>query len=347
MSETSDVPATGRPAAPGPRSGGPLVGAGAAAGAEPPLVLGLVNNASDAAFNRVEQRFRALAELAFPGRVRLQLFRLPGIAPDASLFPRPRPVGSLGDLMRTRLDGLIVTGCEPRAASLQDESFWPGLVALLDWAERGGVPLVLSCLAAHAAVLHRDGIRRVPLARKCFGVFHQALAIGHPLARHLPPRFDVAHSRWNAVDGRDLEAAGYQLLSRSGESGVDMFTAPGATRWLCLQGHPEYESGALLGEYRRDFGRFLAGRLGACPVLPARCVPGAAVAEFAALEARAAARPGGWALPELAALLAQVQVAPRHDGAVPAATVPAATVLRRWLDKDFCARIPAEIALTA
>ena len=47
----------------------------------------------------------------------------------------------------------------------------PTLASVLDWAERNTVSTILSCLAAHAGVLHSDGIDRHPLSDKQFGVF--------------------------------------------------------------------------------------------------------------------------------------------------------------------------------
>jgi homoserine O-succinyltransferase/O-acetyltransferase len=35
-----------------------------------------------------------------------------------------------------------------------------------------------------------------------------------------------------------------------------------------FQGHPEYETLSLLGEYRRDMGRFLRGESEVCPTIP-------------------------------------------------------------------------------
>ena len=75
----------------------------------------------------------------------------------------------LSELWASRLDGLIVTGTEPRAAALTDEPYWRTLTKLIDWAEDHTISTVWSCLAAHAAVLHLDGIERRRLPRKLSG----------------------------------------------------------------------------------------------------------------------------------------------------------------------------------
>ena len=58
------------------------------------------------------------------------------------------------------------------------------LTDVLDWAERNTVSTVLSCLAAHAGVLHSDGIQRHLLSDKQFGVFESTTVSDHELTRH-------------------------------------------------------------------------------------------------------------------------------------------------------------------
>ena len=74
-----------------------------------------------------------------------------------------------------------MTGTEPRQPNLRNEPYWSALANVLDWAESNTTSTVLSCLAAHAGVLHSDGIERCPLNDKQFGVFDFAKAANHPL----------------------------------------------------------------------------------------------------------------------------------------------------------------------
>jgi hypothetical protein len=55
----------------------------------------------------------------------------------------------------------------------------------------------------------------------------------------------------------DVVAAGYDILTRSPDMGVDMFAKRQRSLFVLLQGHPEYDPTTLLREYRRDVGRFL------------------------------------------------------------------------------------------
>ena len=106
-----------------------------------------------------------------------------------------------------RPDGIIVTGTEPLAAELRDEPYWGAITQIVDWAEANSVSAVWSCLAAHAAVLHLDGVRRHLLGDKRFGVFDCSMAAVHPLLTGAAMPLRVSHSRWNELHEQELSAA--------------------------------------------------------------------------------------------------------------------------------------------
>ncbi len=187
-----------------------------AAGAEW-IEIGLVNNMPDAALEATEQQFvDLLAAAAGESWVHLRFFSLPGI-PRSERASRNlgRSYGDAANIRKVGLDGLIVTGSEPRAANLTDEPYWRAFTQLVDWAASGTVSTVWSCLAAHAAVLHLDGIGRTPLAEKCMGVFDCEGCGEHPLIEGLPARSSTPHARWNALDEAKLRQSGYEILTRS------------------------------------------------------------------------------------------------------------------------------------
>ncbi len=236
------------------------------------LTLGLVNNMPDAAVEATERQFVALIRAAATDTVvRLKLFAMGevprGARMRAQLAGRYRDVAELWD---TRLDGLIVTGTEPRAENLKDEPYWAPLTQIVDWARKNTASTIWSCLAAHAAVLHADGIERRRLTEKQFGVFACAAVGAHPLTKGAAPRLRVPHSRYNDLPEPALADCGYKLLTRSAAAGVDMFTREQSfcSLFLFLQGHPEYEAGTLLREYRRDIARFLRGEREHYPAVP-------------------------------------------------------------------------------
>jgi homoserine O-succinyltransferase/O-acetyltransferase len=252
--------------------------------------IGLVNNMPDTALEATERQFIALLEAASgEARVRLRLFSMPGVPRgDRGQRHVDKCYRGLRELPDSGIDALIVTGTEPRASSLRTEPYWHWLAELIDWAEANTVSTVWSCLAAHAAVLHLDGIARHPLADKCFGVFDCAAAKDHPLTAG-QERVSVPHSRWNELREDELVAHGYEVLMRTPHAGVDAFTRQGRSLFVFLQGHPEYDALSLLGEYRRDFARFLRGEREVCPNLPQGYFDAAATQVLTELRARALA----------------------------------------------------------
>lgn len=279
------------------------------------LVIGLVNNMPPSAKRATEAQFTALLQAASHGReVRLLVFAGPPL-PGAAADP-PAGHEKLEALWDTRLDGLIVTGAEPRAASMADEPFWPVLARLIDWAAERTVSTIWSCLAAHAVAYRLDGLGRQLRPRKLSGVFTCSRAADHKLLADAPPHWPVPHSRCNDLDEAALRAAGYLILSRSSATGADSFVKDvGGSLFLLLQGHPEYGADSLLGEYRRDVRRFLGGERPTHPDLPENYFADAVAAALAALRKQALRRPDP-AL--LAAVDAAIGTAPPHRWHAPA-----------------------------
>jgi homoserine O-succinyltransferase len=173
------------------------------------------------------------------------------------------------DLLNDRFDGAIMTGTEPRQPDLRNEPYWSALGNVLDWAESNTASTILSCLAAHAGVLHSDGIQRHPLGDKQFGVFDFAKAGKHQLMAGTGERVRFPHSRWNEVWAEALMASGYQVLTQSAEGGVDSFVKlKKQSLFVHFQGHPEYGAQTLLKEYRRDIKRFLRNERETYPSMP-------------------------------------------------------------------------------
>jgi homoserine O-succinyltransferase len=266
-----------------------LIGNGSYPPAGHCLEIGLVNSMPDAALEATERQFIDLIDAAAgDATVRLRFFSLPDVPRTAR---GQRHVSNsylgIGDLWDGRLDALIVTGTEPRAPALPDEPYWPALAELIDWAEHNTISTIWSCLAAHAAVLHLDGVARHALADKCFGIFDCAKAGDHPLLAGVPSRLPVPHSRWNELHEAELVAFGYDILARSEKAGVDSFARQGRSLFVFFQGHPEYDAASLLGEYRRDVGRYLRGERETFPAMPKNYFDTATAGLLAAFRARA------------------------------------------------------------
>jgi homoserine O-succinyltransferase len=234
------------------------------------ITIGLVNNMPDGALVATERQFSRLIESASgDADIRLRLYSLTQI-------PRSREATAhLGqlyadatDLRGQKLDALIVTGAQPIASDLKAEPYWEALTEVIDWAEANTISTILSCLAAHAGVLHLDGLVRRPLATKCSGVYAFDLARDDRLTEGAEGRWVTPHSRHNGLDEKELAWRDYKILTRSADLGVDLFTKQLKSLMVFLQGHPEYENETLAREYRRDLNRYLKGDVVDPPRLP-------------------------------------------------------------------------------
>lgn len=239
------------------------------------LTIGLVNNMPDAALKTTERQFRELLTAAAGDRpFALRVFSFAELPRSAEggryVAEHHEPIAALWDCA---LDGMIVTGAAPLAASVEAEPCWPTLTRLVEWAERHTQSTIWSCLAAHAAVRHLDGIEREPVGPKLSGVFDCARVEKHPLLSLSPARWTTPHSRYNGLPEAALKARGYRVLSRSPVAGADMFIKRCGSLFVFLQGHPEYDAGALGREYRRDVVQFLAGKSETYPDLPQNYFP--------------------------------------------------------------------------
>jgi homoserine O-succinyltransferase len=235
------------------------------------IQLALINNMPDAALEDTETQFFELLDAATQGlSVHLKLVSLPNVPRDQLGAQRLKDVYfGVEELWNNSCDAIIVTGTEPQQADLRQEPYWGAMARLLEWAERNTLSTILSCLAAHASVLHGDGIGRVRLPDKAFGVFDFTKSSEHALIRRSPEVLRFPHSRWNGLSAEALAVSGYQILTRNAKAGVDCFVKrKGRSLFVHFQGHPEYQAHTLFKEYRRDVRRFLRGDREAYPTMP-------------------------------------------------------------------------------
>jgi homoserine O-succinyltransferase len=234
------------------------------------LTIGLVNNMPDSALAATERQFSNLIETASgEADVRLRFYGLRQIPRSMEALAHLRPLyADASALSGQGLDALIVTGAQPIAPDLKEEPYWGALTRAIDWAAANTISTILSCLAAHAGVLHFSRIARRPLPAKCSGVFAFDVGQSDRLTQGVDGQWVIPHSRHNGLDEEELRRAGYSVLTRSPTTGVDMFVKRMRSLIVFLQGHPEYESDTLAREYRRDISRYLRGDLATLPELP-------------------------------------------------------------------------------
>jgi homoserine O-succinyltransferase len=239
------------------------------------ITIGIINNMPRASLHSTEKQFRDLLHDAAQDRpMCLKIFSPPQFSPG-------KTGAATGELWASKLDGLIVTGTEPLSSRVIDEPCWPMLSRLVEWAEDNTISAVWSCLSAHAAVYHFDGIERRAFDTKLFGVFDCATLGQHALLDACPAQWKVPHSRYNDLPEDALVSRGYRLLTHSSAAGADCFAKHGKSLHLFLQGHLEYDLGALSREYRRDVKRFLTGESERYPDVPLGYYADESVAAFA------------------------------------------------------------------
>ena len=288
--------------------------------------LGLINNMGDEALKATERQFLSLLDAASDGMlVHLSLYTLPGVIRTASIEHHVRELYcNMDDLWDGHLDGLIVTGREPLQANLIDEPYWDSFTTLLEWAQENTHSTVWSCLAAHAAILHMDGISRVKRSSKLSGVFECARVNDHALTARTPFRFKLPHSRWNGLPEELLTLYGYSVLTRAGDAGVDTFIKHRKSLFVFFQSHPEYESDTLLREYRRDVGRYFKGEVSAYPELPWNYFDEETADGLSELQRMAAGGGGPELMLEISRVLAESKIANTWQ-------LGAAGIYRNWL----------------
>ena len=296
------------------------------------IEIGLINNMSDEALKATERQFISLLESASDNMpIHLSFYTLPGVPRSAfTTGHTSRHYSNIEELWDGHLDGLIVTGREPKAANLADEPYWDSFTKMLAWAQENCHATVFSCLAAHAAIQHLDGIRRVQRDDKVFGIFECARVSDHWLTAGTVSPFRLPHSRWNGVPEEQLRDCGYKVLTRSAEAGVDTFVKQQKRLFVFFQGHPEYEPDTLLREYQRDVGRYIKGQVPRYPAMPRNYFDQTTVDKLAAFQEETLARRREDLLPELTIILAKKKIDNTWQSS-------AAGIYRNWL-RHICAQ---------
>ena len=226
------------------------------------LHIGLLNMMPDAALAATERQFFRLVGESNPiAQFYVHPFTLPqltrGSEAQAYIDQYYEPYEKV---KAEGLDALIVTGANVIGPELADQSFWAPLKDVIDWSTDNVTSTLCSCLATHATLQFRYGQHRLPHAEKIWGVFsHRVVDKAHPLVNDVNTRFDVPHSRWNAITREQFDAAGLRVLAESEDIGVHLATSADGLRVVFFQGHPEYDTISLLKEYKREVTRYTAG----------------------------------------------------------------------------------------
>lgn len=291
------------------------------------VTIGLINNMPDGALEATERQFISLLESASGDmQIKLSFHTLSNIPRnEQGALHIKNFYSNVDNLSGKKLDGLIVTGREPLTPNLQDELYWQDFVKILEWAKDNTYSTIWSCLAAHAALLHMDGINRIKSKHKHCGVFECAKQSDHPLMKDSPASFRLPHSRWNGISEDALLDRGYKVLTQSQHIGADTFVKENKSLFVFFQGHPEYESNTLLLEYRRDIGRYLRGETNTYPLMPQGYFDDSTVIALAALQAEVKSHPREDFLAKSSAILGNSSLEDTWHST-------AACIYRNWLE---------------
>ena len=240
------------------------------------LHIGLLNMMPDAALSATERQFFRLVGESNPiAQFYVHPFTLPELERSSEAqayienFYEP-----LDTIKSEGLDALIVTGANVIGAELANQPFWEPLKDVIQWATENVTSTLCSCLATHAVLQFHYQQKRIPQAQKTWGVFaHRVVDNTHPLVNDVNTRFDVPHSRWNAITRQQFDQAGLRVLVESNAAGVHLATSADGLRLVFSQGHPEYDTISLLKEYKREVMLYAAGQRADYPPFPQAYFP--------------------------------------------------------------------------
>ena len=186
------------------------------------LHVGLLNMMPDAVFKVTEQQFmRLVGSSNHIAQFYVHCVTVPGLPRGAATQAYiDQHYEDLEAIYADGLDALIITGANVANPRLELEPFYAPLAEVIAWARENVASTLCSCLSTHALMKVLHGVDRVPLPQKLWGVYtHRVVAPSHPLLREINTRFDVPHSRYNAITRKQFVAAGLQILIESPEIG--------------------------------------------------------------------------------------------------------------------------------
>jgi homoserine O-succinyltransferase/O-acetyltransferase len=239
------------------------------AGRRASISVGLLNLMPDAALRATDRQFiRLLSSAAEEIDIWVHPFT---VAAEYRGDDARRHVddhySTFDEVSRSGLDALVVTGANPAQDDLERETFWEGLVEVLEWARTSTRSILCSCLATHAVLQKYRGMRRTRLSQKRWGVYSHRVLKEHSLLEGLEEPVEAPHSHWYDVTREEMESVGLTVILESDEAGVHM-AVDDNDFYVFFQGHPEYDLVSLLKEYRRELGRFWRGERHDYPPVP-------------------------------------------------------------------------------
>lgn len=157
-----------------------------------------------------------------------------------------------------KYDGLIITGAPVEMMEFEEVAYWNELCEIMEWSKKNVTSTLHICWGAQAALYYHYGIKKIPLAKKMFGVFkHNVHKRREPFVRGFDDVFYIPHSRHTTIDPEEVwNDDRLTVLADSPEAGICICLAEkGKQVFVC--GHPEYDRMTLDEEYKRDLAKGL------------------------------------------------------------------------------------------
>ncbi|MBA66331.1 MAG: homoserine O-succinyltransferase [Chloroflexi bacterium] len=154
-----------------------------------------------------------------------------------------------------RLDGLIITGAPVEHLRFEEVTYWREIVNIIN-DSRDNCPSTLGLCWAGMAMAHLVGVKKNVFEKKLFGVFELENQISnHVIMGASDDKFVCPQSRNAGMDDIDMQRAesrgDLNLLAYGEEAGYTIYETPDHKQLIHI-GHPEYNSGRLAYEARRD-----------------------------------------------------------------------------------------------
>jgi len=236
-----------------------------------PLHIGLLNMMPDSALAATERQFfRLVGSSNSISQIYMHPFTINSVKrSDWAKSWVDSHYESFDGIKEQGLDALIISGANVAEANLANEVFWADLVEVMEWAHENVTSTLCSCLATHAAALHKHQLQRYQLSKKRWGAYeHEIVLSGHPLVKSLNTKITVPHSRFNQIDRQAFESCGMHVLAESKKGDAHLIVSPDGFRTVYFQGHPEYDHVSLMKEHRREVDRYINQELKDYPPVP-------------------------------------------------------------------------------
>ncbi|MDR1785341.1 MAG: homoserine O-succinyltransferase [Spirochaetaceae bacterium] len=167
---------------------------------------------------------------------------------------------SPADVLRSRYDGMIITGAPVEQIPFEEVDYWKELCAIMDYARRNVFCTLFICWGAQAGLYYHYGLPKVQLQKKFFGVFPYRRALRNdPLMRGFDDCFPCPQSRHTTVRRGDILSRKELVILAESAPGVNTGDEPDvliarsrSCREIYMTGHLEYDAETLGDEYFRD-----------------------------------------------------------------------------------------------